>query len=308
MKLVRSWWVGFVLALSGFGALVPSAGAAPGQSLAFVVQPSKTIINQVITGVDLNPAGPPIQVAILNSDGSVATGSSAPVTITLQPNPANGTLSGTTTVNAVNGVATFNDLTIDKAGIGYVLLASSPEGTSAASRAFDEVDSGTTCSGSTSCTTTASTGTSSLNLTMPPGTTGTISISFDVGTPLVCAGYTPQDSNWFSFLSTSTANGKVLTYTVRPRAAGQELLGSTQFCLGAPYPFEQRGGGSAPPGVLPDGTSGFIGLLPNCFATSKGPCITKRSTTPDSSSPTGFDVVLTARIPAGLTGDPWGRS
>ena len=36
-------------------------------------------------------------------------------------NPGGGTLSGTTTVAAVAGVATFSNLSINKAGTGYTL-------------------------------------------------------------------------------------------------------------------------------------------------------------------------------------------
>jgi len=36
-------------------------------------------------------------------------------------NPGGGTLSGTKTVTAVNGVGTFSDLKIDRAGNGYTL-------------------------------------------------------------------------------------------------------------------------------------------------------------------------------------------
>jgi hypothetical protein len=43
------------------------------------------------------------------------------VTIAILTNPAGGVLSGTTTVVAANGVANFNDLTIDKASAGYRL-------------------------------------------------------------------------------------------------------------------------------------------------------------------------------------------
>jgi hypothetical protein len=309
MRFTPRWWLALALVIAGLAGLAPAASAASstGQSLAFLVQPSKSVVGQVITGSELNPSGPPIQVEILNSDGSLDTTSSAPVTIALEPNPAGGKLSGTTTVNAVNGMATFSNLSIDKAGLGYVLLATSPEIASAASRSFDVVDSGTRCTSSAPCTTSTSTQTSSFNLSSP-ATAGTLSISFDVGTALVCAGYTAQDANWFSYLSTSTSTGKTVVYTVRPSFVVPELVGNTQFCFGSPSPFEQRGGGSAPAGTLPDGSSGFIGLVPNCFSTSKGVCISGRSTTPDAMSPTGFDVVLTVRFPAGITGDPWGRA
>jgi hypothetical protein len=312
MRFTRTWRVAFALGFAGLGALAPAAAATAattsGPSLAFSVQPSKTIINQVITGADVNPAGPPLQVTILKDDGTVDMNSSAPVTIVLAPNPNGGVLAGTTTVTAVNGVATFSTLSINMAGHAYQLLASSPGIAPAGSRAFDEVNAGTTCTGTGSCSTTATTTTSALTLSVPGGATTTLSVSFNVGTPLVCPGYTPQDANWFSFLSSSTRNGKVVTYQVRPSAEGSELLGATQFCLGAPYPFESRSGGPAAPGTLPDGSSGFIALLPNCHAGSQGPCVAKRSSVADASSPTGFDVVLTVSFPAGLSGDPWGRS
>ncbi len=55
-----------------------------------------------------------------------------PVTISLGANSAGGTLDGTQTVNTDgNGAATFNTLSIKKAGAGYTLVATSPgyEGT-----------------------------------------------------------------------------------------------------------------------------------------------------------------------------------
>src|SRR5207237_544647 len=51
-----------------------------------------------------------------------------------------GTLSGTTTVAAVGGLATFSSLSITKAGTGYTLTASSTGLTSATSSAFDISD------------------------------------------------------------------------------------------------------------------------------------------------------------------------
>ena len=51
------------------------------------------------------------------------TTSTAPVTVALQQNPAGGTLSGTLTRNAVAGVATFNNLSVNTVGTGYTLSA-----------------------------------------------------------------------------------------------------------------------------------------------------------------------------------------
>src|SRR4029079_15535346 len=92
-----------------------SAGAA--NKLAFSVQPSNTT-----AGASISPA---VKVEVRDSNGNVVTSSSASVTLAIGTNPASGTLSGTKTVVAVNGVATFSDLSIDKAGTGYTLSASS---------------------------------------------------------------------------------------------------------------------------------------------------------------------------------------
>src|SRR5262249_49496374 len=62
---------------------------------------------------------------ILDDDGQVVTRSKALVTLSLKANPGAATLGGTLTAAAVNGIATFSDLSLDKAGDGYVLLASS---------------------------------------------------------------------------------------------------------------------------------------------------------------------------------------
>src|SRR6185295_4677299 len=49
--------------------------------------------------------------------------STASVTVAIGTNPGGGTLSGTTTVSAVSGVASFSNLSIDKSGAGYTLTA-----------------------------------------------------------------------------------------------------------------------------------------------------------------------------------------
>jgi alpha-tubulin suppressor-like RCC1 family protein len=58
------------------------------------------------------------------------------VTLAIGTNPAAGTITGTTTVNAANGIATFPGITITKVGTGYQLVASSGGLTSPASPVF----------------------------------------------------------------------------------------------------------------------------------------------------------------------------
>ena len=68
---------------------------------------------------------------------NVVTSSTAPVTISISANPAEGTLAGTLTAAAVNGIATFPDLSINNVGNGYVIKAVSGSLTAAVSSAFN---------------------------------------------------------------------------------------------------------------------------------------------------------------------------
>ena len=68
-------------------------------------------------------AGTGVKVSIEDSSGVVVANSTDSVTIAIGNNAGSGTLSGTLTAAAVNGVATFSNLSIDKAGTGYTLAA-----------------------------------------------------------------------------------------------------------------------------------------------------------------------------------------
>jgi hypothetical protein len=90
-------------------------GPAPGsaRTLTFVQQPQPTAAGTAI---------PPVQVAALDSAGRTVTTFTGPITVSLGANPGGDTLSPRT-VNAVNGLATFSNLRIDKAAPGYTLVA-----------------------------------------------------------------------------------------------------------------------------------------------------------------------------------------
>src|SRR5204862_6586976 len=83
--------------------------------LAFTVQPSTTV-----AGAAISPA---VQVSALDAAGNPVPGFTGSVTVALGTNPGGATLGGTTTVAAVNGVASFSPLTLDKTGTGYALTA-----------------------------------------------------------------------------------------------------------------------------------------------------------------------------------------
>ncbi|MFN0178017.1 MAG: RCC1 domain-containing protein [Gemmatimonadales bacterium] len=106
----------------------PPAPPPPPARLGFAVQPTSAEEGQPLT--------PAPQVAIQDALGNTVPSSTNVVTVALGTNPGGGTLAGTTTVNAVNGVATFNGLTIDRPGSDYTLVATSGALSSTTSAAF----------------------------------------------------------------------------------------------------------------------------------------------------------------------------
>ncbi len=109
------------------GSIAVSAAAA--SNLVFDSQPSSSVAGQVIS--------PAVTVKVEDQFDNVVTPSSAAVSVAIGTNPGSGTLSGTFTVNAVNGIATFSDLSIDKVGAGYTLSASSSGLTPSTSDSFN---------------------------------------------------------------------------------------------------------------------------------------------------------------------------
>jgi hypothetical protein len=125
---------GYTLAASSTGlSTVASSGfainPAAADHLVFNQQPSDTVAGQSMS--------PAVTVAIVDQFGNVLTADTTDtVTLAISNNPGGGTLSGTLTVTVNNGVATFSDLSIDKAGSGYTLVASSSGLTGATSSGF----------------------------------------------------------------------------------------------------------------------------------------------------------------------------
>src|SRR5262249_12523082 len=66
-----------------------------------------------------------LTVTAEDSSGAVDTSFNGTVSVVLVSNPGGAALGGTLTTTAQNGVATFAGLTLDKAGTGYRLRASS---------------------------------------------------------------------------------------------------------------------------------------------------------------------------------------
>jgi hypothetical protein len=89
--------------------------AGPATEIVFTVQPANTATGAIIT--------PPVTVTARDALGNTASGFNGTVTMAIGTNPSGGTLSGTMTVTAAAGVATFSTLSIDLAGSGYTLTA-----------------------------------------------------------------------------------------------------------------------------------------------------------------------------------------
>ena len=116
LRIARKAWV-VVLAAAALGCdqavLQPSS---PATKLAFRVQPLDASANQPMT--------PAIEVRVQDDAGNSAQDIAGNVTVSIGDNVAGGILSGTTTQAFSHGIATFRDLTIDRSGSGYTLVAS----------------------------------------------------------------------------------------------------------------------------------------------------------------------------------------
>jgi hypothetical protein len=93
---------------------------AAADHLVFLQQPTDTAAGQTMGAV---------LVEVVDAFGNVETSdNSDTITLSIGTNPSGGTLSGTLTLTVVNGVATFTDLSIDLAGAGYTLHATTGGG------------------------------------------------------------------------------------------------------------------------------------------------------------------------------------
>lgn len=110
----------------------PPPAPAPAAKLAFVVQPATAQVGE--------PLAPPVRVELQTAAGSRVTTATDAVTLSLGP-VGTGTLSGTVTVAAVAGVATFSDLVVDTRASGYTLTAAAGGLASATSQSFRVVTS-----------------------------------------------------------------------------------------------------------------------------------------------------------------------
>ena len=124
---------------TGAQTVTASAGTLTNSPLTFTATANPVTATKLVNttppanGVAGTALGPIVFTA-QDNNGNVATGFTGPVVVSFGTTIAGATLSGTTTVNAVLGVATFSTLAINKNGTGYTLVATStlPNDTTAA--------------------------------------------------------------------------------------------------------------------------------------------------------------------------------
>ena len=249
----------------------------------FVSQPASAQAGAAITTVTYDPAAPPVAVQVLDGSGSLISSSTASVILTILNNPGGGFLSGTTTVNAIGGVATFPGISIDQSGLNYTLAASTAAVAidPGASAPFNIADVGKQCpAGPCSSGTVTDGGTSASELASGGAFGDLLSLYVSVE-PLDCTNYT-ETSAVVTFDVTGSRT-KSITITIA-KASGQKPS-KVRVCFGSPTAFVDRSGATV-----------NLGLLPDC-GVSAAPCVT-------SVRVVKGNIVTTFQAPAG---DPRGR-
>lgn len=199
---------------------------APATNLVFTGEPNSTTTDPSIGN---------IVVQAESSNNAVDTLYDGPVSLALSGGTAGASLSGTTTVNAVNGVATFGPLSVGTAGTGYILTASTttPGITAGQSTPFDVAAVATNCAANSTCTAVLpATGTNPTTTIVAPGaTSGTVEAFY--GAPAVV--YNCK-SNLASIL-TFSGPGVRKSITLNLTGVTPSIASVLKFCYGQPTPF-----------------------------------------------------------------------
>jgi uncharacterized repeat protein (TIGR01451 family) len=163
------------------------------------------------------------------------------------------------------------------------------------------------CAPGAACSTSQTTNVSSYSASSN-ATTGTLQGGLDVGSHLICPGYKSKDPNWYDSIVNDTSPGVVYQVkykldNIRPKFV--------RACVGLTYSFTTASGKPARAHKLPNGTPGFVGVLPACVGSAPtGPCVVSSTPSSDPKSKAGVDTNLVVQIPAtpptgAPAGDPW---
>jgi hypothetical protein len=132
-----TWKLGTTVGTQSVTANGGTAGQVVFTATATAATPTKLVVTSAPTSGRATNALADFVVSVQDVNSNVVTAFTGPVTVLLGGGTAGATLTGTTTVTAVNGVATFTALGIGKAGTAYSLTASASGLSSATSAPFD---------------------------------------------------------------------------------------------------------------------------------------------------------------------------
>ncbi len=260
----------------------------------------------VLSGFD--STGAPVEAGVYTPAGTLAATFAGAVTVTLYP--AGAKLSGGSSVTAVasGGVATFPSLSVDLAGSGYRLEATSPglmgsprTGLSPISSPFSIYTalapcSTADCSVAGSTTTNKKTRITVTETTTTAPTGGFVGVGFG-GTPTFASGCTgtylvtvadTAATDVFRPTGTPTAQSRTATWRIVyeitrtiVKASGQTGASQWQACYASTTEFTTSAGVTAVSQTFSTTTTGtsvayFVGLLPTCSTKVGAPCILTR--------------------------------
>ena len=247
--------------------------------LRFANQPNTTETGR-FTRDGHNSVGDAIRVEIFDPDTNQTVDANAAVNLTLRSNAGRGKLIGGA-ANAVAGVATFPDLSIDTPGL-YTLEASSPaDSDTPVSDQFMVADTVATCDGpgcsftetrdGHTYTTTPEQGSASAKWATSINLPG-VRVSCDFA-PFDYPDSRQPNAIWYSYDDGDTRSPKKIVIVIDKAIVDETQDNGTseyRVCYSSPVPFTDRTGELAQPDPWEDGpsayfgTTWFTGLLPDC--------------------------------------------
>jgi len=227
-------------------------------TLVFAVQPTTTQVQTAMT--------PAVVVDVEDSQGHLITWYNKPVTLTYAVNPVGAPDPANNVVDAVHGVATFNDLAFSAVGFGFELQASAKGASSAESQPFNIVSQLVQCQPRQTCNsqTVSSDGTSGSVVASAASMSDVLTATGGGFPQLSCTTY----GGVLTF--TVTNRSKTITLTLAASIARQAHRRHFNICWGSPTPFITKDGSTS---AFYAPNDEYEGLLPRCRWGGPSPCI-----------------------------------
>jgi hypothetical protein len=194
----------------------PSVESATGCYFEFTGEPADAKVNAKITTVPGDVTGAPVTVTARDAEGATDTAFNGNVTLSINSGPEGASLGGTTTVQAIDGVATFSSFSADTVDVNttYTLLATTDDPNFSFDPAVSDppfLIGNAACPPGSACSFTASnteedfgkTGTITGAINGNGGTRGGVIVGTYGDQGIDCAGYTEHTQGTLTFTVTS---------------------------------------------------------------------------------------------------------